>query len=729
MNREPGMPPKTFSEQQAYWSPDRVRHYYVRFDADGEIAFACPHAMSKFFGGKSGEAAVPVPTHGSDWMRCSLADIVRRAEAIGGARECEATDPDTGEIYMIRVYPDERGYSAFIERTPAPGTLMASAEQMVQSLFEHSPDAVYLLDLKGKYIQVNASAVRLSGYSAAELMRRDFAGLIVPQDLPRVREHFYRAADGAAQSYPVRIIRADGATRNFIVNNFPIYDRGQIVGVYGIAKDVTSEYVTEALLRKSISLLEQSQSIAHIGSWEMNAKSKRMYWSQESFRIFGMPPSRDGHVEHERLLEAVTPEDAKRVLDIWRDGWRNRSFQTECRIIRPNGEERIVFVKGQVNAADSSRMTGIIQDITVLKSTERQLLESEQRSWSIIHHHPDGVCALDMDGTLIGANPSMARLTGYSADELNGQSYSVLLTPPEAERVSREYLNTADGIALQRIDSELLRKDGQVIVVTNTVVPIIVGGQRVGTYVIIKDMTDTLETEELLRKSDKLKVVGQLAAAVAHEIRNPLTALKGFVKLLQTQNADPKLPYLGIIQEELSRIEFISSELLVLAKPQVSRVADVDVREVLEQTIMLLATQAVMNNIEIRHCAADEQAYISGDGNQLKQVFVNLLKNAIEASSPGCSIEVAIERSEGELRIRFADQGCGMPEEMVKRLGEPFYTTKEKGTGLGYMVMRRIIESHHGRLAISSRQGDGTTVEVILPTRLPDQPPQQVPAI
>lgn len=721
MRKETDRLPETLSEQQAYWSPDRVRHYYIRFNAEGEMVFACPHALSKFYDGKTGQ---PAPTGGGDWMLVSLADIVRRAEAIGGARVSEVIEPDTGEIYMIRVYPDEHGYSAFIERTPASGTLMSSAEQMVQSLFEYSPDAVYLLDLKGKYIQVNASAVRLSGYTAAELMRREFAGLIVPQDLPRVREHFYRAADGAAQSYPARIIRADGAMRNFIVNNFPIFDRGQIVGVYGIAKDVTSEYVTEALLRKSVSLLEQSQSIAHIGSWEMDAKSKRMYWSQESFRIFGIPQSRDGHVEHEGLMKAVLPEDVGRMLEAWRDGWRTGKFQMECRIVRPNGEERVVFVKGQANATDPSRMTGIIQDITVLKSTERQLLESEQRSWSIIHHHPDGVCALDLDGTLNGVNPSMERLTGYAAEEMNGQSYSMLLTPSEAERVSREYLNTVDGEELQRIDSMLKRKDGKTIVVTNTVVPIIVGGRRVGTYVIVRDMTDMIETEELLRKSDKLKVVGQLAAAVAHEIRNPLTALKGFIKLLQTQKSEAKLPYLGIIQEELSRIEFISSELLVLAKPQVSRVVDVDVREVLEQTILLLGTQAIMNNIEIQLVSAEEEAMIAGDGNQLKQVFVNLLKNAIEASSPGASIEVSIHRSPRELRLRFADQGCGMPEEMLERLGEPFYTTKEKGTGLGYMVMRKIIEAHHGKLAISSKQGIGTTVEVTLPRRLPGQSPQ-----
>jgi signal transduction histidine kinase len=212
-----------------------------------------------------------------------------------------------------------------------------------------------------------------------------------------------------------------------------------------------------------------------------------------------------------------------------------------------------------------------------------------------------------------------------------------------------------------------------------------------------------------------LAVAGQLAAGVAHEIRNPLTALKGFVQLMQ-HGEHAKGKYLDVMASELNRIDLIVSELLVLAKPQANTYKRKDVIEILENVITISETQAVLSNVEIETDYDPNLAPLECDENQLKQVFINFLKNAIESMHDGGRITVSVKRyGSNEVVIRFRDQGCGIPKEILAKLGEPFYTTKEKGTGLGLMVSHKIIEHHRGRIVVTSELNVGTIVDVILP--------------
>jgi two-component system, sporulation sensor kinase A len=228
------------------------------------------------------------------------------------------------------------------------------------------------------------------------------------------------------------------------------------------------------------------------------------------------------------------------------------------------------------------------------------------------------------------------------------------------------------------------------------------------------DLTERKKTEDLLRKSDKLAVVGQMAAGVAHEIRNPLTALRGFVQLLQSTVKEPRT-YFDVMLSELDRINLIVSEFLFLAKPQIVHFEQNDLLVLLKKVVQLLETQAILSNIQIRLDFAPVP-WIYCDENQIKQVFVNVLKNAIEAMPRGGEILIQVRsRDEDFVQVRIIDQGCGISQEQIRRLGEPFYTTKEKGTGLGLLVSYQIIEAHKGKIQIESELEKGTTVEVLLP--------------
>lgn len=232
---------------------------------------------------------------------------------------------------------------------------------------------------------------------------------------------------------------------------------------------------------------------------------------------------------------------------------------------------------------------------------------------------------------------------------------------------------------------------------------------------MLRDVTERKEMELQLRKSDTLNVVGELAAGIAHEIRNPMTALKGFIQLLQGSIDGDYSMYFNVIMSELKRIESIITEFLVLAKPQAVQYKQNDICKIMQDTIDLISAQAMMHNVQI--IADFERALppVYCEPNQLKQVFINILKNAIEVMPKGGDITVRIARAGCHVRISITDQGCGIPKDKIKKLGEPFYTTKERGTGLGLMVSYKIIEEHQGKIDVESEVGVGTTFHITLP--------------
>src|SRR5690606_5088484 len=232
--------------------------------------------------------------------------------------------------------------------------------------------------------------------------------------------------------------------------------------------------------------------------------------------------------------------------------------------------------------------------------------------------------------------------------------------------------------------------------------------------VIIRDISDRIKAEELMIKSEKLSIAGQLAAGIAHEIRNPLTAIKGFLQLFN-DDFDGKQNYFDIIFSELNRIELILSELLLLAKPSEIKFKNKDIRTILRDVVTLLETQAILQNIQINIEFQNEESIITCDENQIKQVFINLIKNSIDAMENGGNIYIRSIVTQEFIYLLFIDEGCGIPKSILDRIGEPFYTTKEKGTGLGLMVSYNIIENHNGEIKVDSKENEGTTFEIMLP--------------
>lgn len=236
---------------------------------------------------------------------------------------------------------------------------------------------------------------------------------------------------------------------------------------------------------------------------------------------------------------------------------------------------------------------------------------------------------------------------------------------------------------------------------------------------IYADITERKREEEYLAQSEKLAVVGQLAAGIAHEIRNPLTSINGFMKLFQTGRTT-EMRYFQIMESELKRIESIINELLILARPHQAHLHHLNIVAILDHVMSLMNGQAIMKNVEIQGHFDQKPIWVSGDSNQLKQVLINLVKNAINAMQVGGNVYVSTVVYGQEVHIIIRDEGCGMTAEQLEQIGQPFYSTKETGTGLGLMISYNIIGNHGGSITASSELNQGTSFEIVLPLMMED---------
>lgn len=361
----------------------------------------------------------------------------------------------------------------------------------------------------------------------------------------------------------------------------------------------------------------------------------------------------------------------------------------------------------------SNGLTVYFQDITLAQKISSK---REQHYKSLFENNPDAVFSFDLDGNYLSINPAMEELLGYSKEELLTMSFEPLIVKEDLME-TKDYFKHATNGENQHYETRAYHRSGRIIDLKVTNIPIIVEGRIVGVYGIAKDVSKEKRTEKLLYESEKLTAVGQLAASIAHEIRNPLTSIKGFLQLIKSLNtvADVKDNYLQIMSDEITRIENITSELLVLAKPQKQDFHYKNVKSIIENVVILLRSQALMNKVDVNYFVEAPHP-IRCIENQLKQVFINIIKNAIESMPAGGKIKITAKPfNTNTIQIKIVDEGCGIPEQFLKKIGTPFYTTKEKGTGLGLMTTVKIVQSHEGELEITSRVNEGTTIDIYLP--------------
>ena len=376
-----------------------------------------------------------------------------------------------------------------------------------------------------------------------------------------------------------------------------------------------------------------------------------------------------------------------------------------------------IFVTGTILFFLVYRRTlEIIVSNEKLTKKERQLQIKTQHYHSLFEQNPDAVLELSLDGNVVSVNAEAEGLLESTYEELKEVKFSGFLGEEEMKRVRDYFFSTFKGLA-STFETIIHLPNNKRKILRCSLVPIIVNSKVTGMFAIARDITQYRKNEEMVVASEKLSVIGQLAAAVAHEIRNPLTSLKGFIQLMQTTNTINH-DHLDIMLSEVDRIDLISGEMLILGKQQEFQFRQERLDDILRQVLVLMEAQAHLDNVSITYeNLADRSLYVSGESNQLKQVFINIIKNAVE-SIPKCKdgrVSITLADQGTDAHVRVEDNGVGMEPDRIGHLGEPFYSTKEKGTGLGLAVCKKIIERHNGHIRFESEKEKGTAVEISLP--------------
>ncbi len=392
---------------------------------------------------------------------------------------------------------------------------------------------------------------------------------------------------------------------------------------------------------------------------------------------------------------------------------RGKNFRDwEMRLTCKNGEIKTIMWS---NISEQFPVRGFSYwavgvDITHLKAIEEKLKQQTSELELIFQALPDLCFLTEDDGTIIDYKAGSPTKFYVPAEAFMGKKFYEVLPSTVAKKFQEAICQVKEKGTNVIVEYPLTINES-IDFFEARCLPLL----HDKIMIIVRDITDRKKTEELLNKSDTLAAIGQLAAGVAHEVRNPLTVIKGFIQLFQINKEDQE-KYFDLMLSEIERIEAILQEFLSIAKTDELSTEKKNLYQIFKNVVSLINTKAIMTNIQVELYADSKDIIIECSENQLKQVFINILQNSIEAMPDGGRISIHIkEIGKDGIIISVIDKGIGIPEERIKRLGEPFYSTKEKGTGIGLMLSYKIIESHQGNISIMSEVGVGTTVTIYLP--------------
>jgi len=353
-----------------------------------------------------------------------------------------------------------------------------------------------------------------------------------------------------------------------------------------------------------------------------------------------------------------------------------------------------------------------------LARAEGALEETQALHQAVVETIVDGIVVIDAAGIMAWSNVSAQRMFGYRADELEGRNVSMLMPPRESgehDGYLRHYLATG----VRRIigigrEVRGRRKDGSEFPLYLAVGETSVNGERKFTG-ILRDLSETKRLEQLLQERQTLARIGELASVVAHEVRNPLAAIRGVVEVIQTrfpaESSDRKV--LGDLLTRVDSLDHLVGDLLVYARPAPPVFRRASLLGLVRDTVALVANDPAATPMRFEVSGEDVELWL--DTAQMGRAVLNLMTNAAQAMRYQGVVRVTGHPIGDRYRLRVLDEGPGMPDDVRARCLEPFFTTKTRGTGLGLPIAKRVVDEHGGHFGIASIAGAGTEVTIDLP--------------
>ncbi len=689
------------------------------------VAEAIPEAVQQGF------VAVldSVYTTGEPFFGYSILFTVTREDSLGSE-----------DLYLDFVYQPLRESEGLIygilvlgvditDRKRATDALLES-ERSAANILRSITDGFQLLDSEGRFLQFNDVARQV--YQAQGIDPDALLGKQILTALPGLLDH--QGGDAI-----LRALHHRQATQSeihytpwgkwFNVRHYPTPDGG----IATFFQDITESKRTEALLRDQRERFEFATDASQIGYWFCDLPFDKLIWDARVKEHFWL--SSDAGVDIALFYQLLHPEDRERTRLAIEESIQNHTrYDIEYRTVSPSGREKWIRAIGRTAYDDSGkplRFDGVTQDVTALKNTQGDL-DAERRRLTAVFENGPGLVFTEADGTVVRGNAQAERTLGRSLTAATRQTYREWVAfHADGRRLDPADHPLARALAeggIHRGEYIYQREDGSRLWVEFTGARIVdSSGFTTGAVLAIADIDGRKRAEEALIRSEKLAVVGRLAATISHEINNPLEAVTNLLFLIQQNATDPVTQeFSRSAQEELARVSHIVTHTLRFNRQPHGAMRE-KISDLVESSVAIYEGRLRNSAIEIRRDYADSDRILCF-GSELRQVFANLIGNSFDATKRGGALVLRTRDQTGwqtgrsGVRVTIADTGHGIDDQTRRRLFEPFFTTKgDQGTGLGLWVSREILTKHQASIRIRSSQApgrSGTTFSIWLPVEI-----------
>ncbi len=614
-------------------------------------------------------------------------------------------------------------------------------EKHFKAVADTANDAIITVNRKGEIIYINNTVEKLFGYSSLEIINRKLEILMPERYIEKHRQAFESTVNTGHSKLTGQTLEFSGKRKNG--EEFPIeisiaeWEINNEHYFTGMIKDITvRKEIEKELIDKQRSLIE-AQKIARLGSWEWIINSNIVRWSDEMYSIFEVPAGTV--ITNEKYLELLD-EDAKseRAEAMRKSLEEKKPFNYYLKIKTPRGKFKILNSLGEIEMNDrgeSVRMVGTVIDVTELKEAEEKIRKSEKSLIEAQQIAKLGSWEFDlMTGRQVWSD-EMYRIYGFSPGEIEPDYNAVL-----------DMVHPADLEQITTITSQLLKKPGnldleyRIITKSGRLKFLNVGilveygtdSKPVRMYGSVQDITEIKLVEEELRETneklieaqkelvhnEKLAALGRFSSGIAHEIRNPLANISALAQLLNKTKLDEKSrKHLSYILVNTDIANKIIKDLLNFASPEDLVFKEENISVIIDNLAESARPRCKESGVEIETDLPKELRLIKIDKVKFENAMLNFISNAIDAMPSGGKLTITAEEDSrvNGISIKVIDSGIGISPENIDKILEPFYTTKEEGTGLGLGLAYQTIKSHKGTLNIQSTLGKGTTVEIKLP--------------
>jgi PAS domain S-box-containing protein len=464
-----------------------------------------------------------------------------------------------------------------------------------------------------------------------------------------------------------------------------------------------------------ISLFQNIDELVFLIQAEENHQFRCIEVNQAYLDHTGM---REEYIINKTVEELVDRYEAEKIIEKYKEVLKTRKTLFYEETVTFNGEKKtyettlIPLHKENYNRY----IIGISRNVSERKHYEEELLKAKEQFQNVIRNQEGLIFSLTKEeGEFIYTlfDGQILNQMDLTSDQTVGKRPQDILEKTLAEDVCSVYeqcWTSQDKIIFEKTDP----KNHEWLTVLN---PVVENGQTTALIGSSIDITKRKAAEKALQNNEKLSLLGELSAGIGHEISNPLTSVKGFVKIMKENSSYMTPEILKVMENEIDNIERFSEELIMLARPQEYEKAAFDVVSLLDEMTEKILKTDTESNVQIEIESEHPKMIVYGVRKQIKQAFFNIIENSLESMEhlEQGKILIKCETTDNRLVINILDNGCGISAERLSTLGEPFYTTKGKGNGLGLMITKRIIKNHWGHLEIESELNKGTIVTVSLP--------------